>query len=71
MSAGRPVRKREQGFANDIAALNRLKTALKIDASLPDNEVALAIRDCDSLIERLADLHKKQERKAAKLVANG
>ncbi len=66
MSAGRPVRKRESGFANDIQALNRLRTALKIDSSLDSNTAALAVRDIDNLIERLAALHRSKEmRKSA------
>jgi hypothetical protein len=61
MSAGRPVRKRVSGFANDIAALNRLRTALKITPGLDENEARLAIRDLDALVERLAVLHQSVE----------
>lgn len=58
MSAGRPVRKRITGFANDIAALGRLRVALKITPGLDKNATALAIRDLDSLVDRLSALHQ-------------
>lgn len=67
MSAGRPVRKRDNGFTNDIAALTRLRIALKTDHRYPENEVAQAVRDIDALIDRLAGLHQKAP---TKLVAN-
>lgn len=57
MSAGRPVRKRDRGFANDLAALGRLRTALRITDNLDPIERDLAIRDLDSVIERLSKLH--------------
>ena len=60
MSAGRPVRKRDNGFANDIAALSRLRVALKITPNLDAEEAHLAIRDLDSLIERLSKLHMEK-----------
>ncbi len=61
MSAGRPVRKRVQGFSNDILALNRLRTALKIDHSLERNSVARAIGNIDSLIDLLAILDESKQ----------
>jgi hypothetical protein len=65
MSAGRPVRKRDRGFANDIAALGRLRTALRITGGLDATETNLAIRDLDSLIERLSKMHLEQSRQVA------
>lgn len=65
MSAGRPVRKRDSGFSNDIAALTRLRTALKIDRRYPDNTKTLAIRDIDALIDRLAELDQQAPKKLA------
>lgn len=62
MSAGRPVRKRVTGFANDIHALNRLRTALKITPNLDKNAVALAIQDLDSLVDKLSALHLEVEK---------
>jgi hypothetical protein len=57
MSAGRPVRKRDNGFANDIAALGRLRVALRITPDLDPEIATLAVRDLDSLIEKLSKLH--------------
>jgi hypothetical protein len=65
MSAGRPVRKRDRGFANDLAALGRLRTALRITDKLEPIERDLAIRDLDSLIERLSKLHLAIQMSAA------
>lgn len=65
MSAGRPVRKRDNGFSNDIAALTRLRVALKTDHRYPENEIALAVRDIDALIDRLSNLDKKAPSKIA------
>jgi hypothetical protein len=59
MSAGRPVRKRERGFANDIAALERLRTALRIDDKLDKQLVARAVASIDELSDRLVELHKQ------------
>jgi hypothetical protein len=58
MAAGAPVRKRDNGFANDMGALSRLRTALKIDRKLDPNLVAKAIRPLDELIEQLGILHE-------------
>ena len=65
MGAGRPVRKRAYGFSNDISALNRLRTALKIDHSLDRNTVAKGIKALDALVEVLVDLDASKERKTA------
>lgn len=65
MSAGRPVRKREQGFSNDVSALNRLRTALKLDHSLDKNLVARAIGNLDGLIDTLIELDASKQKKSA------
>ena len=57
MASGAPVRKRDNGFANDMGALTRLRTALKIDRKLDPQLVAKAIRPLDELIEQLGILH--------------
>lgn len=58
MAAGSPVRKRDNGFANDLGALTRLRTALKIDRKLDAQLVARAIRPLDELIDQLGVLHQ-------------
>jgi hypothetical protein len=58
MTAGAPVRKRENGFSSDMNALGRLRIALKIDSRLPPDLVARAIAPLDSLMEALGELHK-------------
>jgi hypothetical protein len=66
MAAGAPVRKRDNGFANDMGALTRLRTALKIDRKLDPQLVARAIKPLDELIEQLGILHASvQDRKSA------
>lgn len=58
MTAGPPVRKRDNGFASDMAAIGRLRIALKIDSRLPLDLVATAIKPLDELSEALGKLHK-------------
>lgn len=60
MSAGKPVRKRENGFANDIQYLNRLRTALTITPGIERNKMIEARRCIDELIDKLGDLHLAQ-----------
>lgn len=55
-SAGRPVRLRDKGHGNDINALNRLRTALRINRKLDREKAQRAIVAVDSLIDALAAL---------------
>lgn len=56
-AVGKPVRARTAGFANDIGALNRLRTALSLDPTLSRDGVAKAKMHVDQLIDALGALH--------------
>jgi hypothetical protein len=64
--AGRPVQIRTDGFANDVAYLTRLRTALVMDGKLPRDEKAQTLQQLDLLVESLARLSiKRAEEKSA------
>ena len=64
--AGRPVQIRTDGFANDVAFLTRLRTALVMDRKLPRDEKAQTLAQIDSLVESLARLSSERvEQKSA------
>jgi hypothetical protein len=64
--SGRPVQIRTDGFANDVAYLNRLRTALLMDGKLPHNEKAQTLEQLDRLVESLARLsHQRADQKTA------
>jgi hypothetical protein len=60
MTTGKPVKLRLHGFNNDIGALNRLRTSLKLDSKLDKNDVARAIVHLDHLIDALVVLHESR-----------
>jgi hypothetical protein len=64
--AGRPVAVRTEGFANDVAYLTRLRTALVMDQGVPRNEQAQIMEQIDRLIESLARLtNERTDQKSA------
>jgi hypothetical protein len=64
--SGRPVQIRTDGFANDVAYLTRLRTALVMDGRLPRDEKAQTLSQLDQLVESLARLSiKRAEEKSA------
>ena len=57
---------RTDGFANDVAFLTRLRTALVMDRKLPRDEKAQTLAQIDSLVESLARLsNERAEQKSA------
>ncbi|MDA4132219.1 MAG: hypothetical protein OK454_03725 [Thaumarchaeota archaeon] len=57
---------RTDGFANDVAFLTRLRTALVMDRKLPRDEKAQTLAQIDSLVESLARLSSERaEQKSA------
>ena len=58
--SGRPVQIRTDGFANDVAYLTRLRTALVMDRKLPRDEKAQTLQQLDLLVESLARLSDKR-----------
>jgi hypothetical protein len=64
--AGRRVQIRVDGFANDVAYLTRLRTALVMDRKLPRPEKAQTLQQLDTLVESLARLnHERTEQRSA------
>jgi hypothetical protein len=60
------VQIRTDGFANDVAYLTRLRTALVMDGKLPHAEKAQTLQQLDQLVESLARLSiKRAEEKSA------
>ena len=51
---------RTDGFANDVAYLTRLRTALVMDRKLPRDEKAQTLQQLDLLVESLARLSDKR-----------
>ena len=58
--SGRPVQIRTDGFANDVAYLTRIRTALVMDRKLPRDEKAQTLQQLDLLVESLARLSDKR-----------
>jgi hypothetical protein len=62
--SGRPIQIRTDGFANDVAYLTRLRTALMMDGKLPRDEKTQTLLQLDSLVESLIRLsHERAEEK--------
>lgn len=64
--SGRPVQIRTDGFANDVAMLTRLRTAIVMDGKLPRDEKAQTLMSIDALVENLVRLsNQRADEKAA------